>query len=60
MRMIKRLICAVVGHKPGLNHDGVYIRDGRRFRKPDWLWALSQCGRCWEVYGNRSRRNKDV
>lgn len=60
MGTLCRIWCAIVGHKPGLDHCGIYVRDGRRFRKPDWSWGLSYCPRCKTVYGNKNRRNKNV
>lgn len=46
MKMIRRIICAVVGHKPKLIYD-TYVRDGRRFIQ---CCPLYRCQRCRLVY----------
>jgi len=47
MKLIKRIICAVVGHKEWHNEPKFYVRDGRRFKRS--LFRSALCQRCDET-----------
>ena len=56
MKLVKRIICAMVGHKPNEGADWIYVRRGSRFEKT--LHRVDYCVRCGALVAVSGWRRK--